>query len=75
MSTGYISDPSRIIKIGDKIHVRVSGFNENYQIKLAAPEFKAAHTGEARPAMRPDDSSRATFSRFDSRQRPPRPRR
>jgi polyribonucleotide nucleotidyltransferase len=43
MTQGFLSDPSTIIKIGDKIHVRVSGFNDNHQIKLAAPEFKAAH--------------------------------
>ncbi len=43
MSGGFLSDPSSIIKIGDQIHVKVSGFNENHQIKLSAPEFKAAH--------------------------------
>jgi len=46
MTGGFLSDPSAIIKIGDKIHVRVSGFNDNHQIKLSAPEFKTAHPGD-----------------------------
>ncbi len=49
LSGGFISDPSTIIKVGDKVHVVVSGFNDNHQIKLAAPEFKAAHPGQPRP--------------------------
>jgi polyribonucleotide nucleotidyltransferase len=48
MATGFISDPFSIIKIGDKLKVTISGFNDNHQIKLSAPEFKAAHQGEAR---------------------------
>jgi len=49
MSTGFLSDPNKIIKVGDKIKVKVSGYNDNHQLKLAAPEFKAAHQGEQRP--------------------------
>lgn len=49
LSGGFLASPATIIKVGDKIHVRVSGFNDNHQIKLAAPEFKALHPGEARP--------------------------
>lgn len=64
MSTGFVSDPSSIIKIGDKVHVKVSGFNDNHQIKLAAPEFKSSHQGEARPPMRPP--MRDSYDRFRS---------
>lgn len=86
MSGGFLSDPNSIIKIGDKIHVRVSGFNDNYQIKLAAPEFKAAHPGQprqegdfggGRPPFRPQgggDRNR-TFANFGRSDRPQRPRR
>jgi polyribonucleotide nucleotidyltransferase len=51
MSGGFISDPAAIIKVGDKIHVKIAGFNDNFQIKLSAPEFKAAHVGQPRPAQ------------------------
>lgn len=46
MSGGFLSDPSAIIKIGDKLKVVISGFNDNHQIKLASPEFKQAHPGD-----------------------------
>lgn len=49
LSGGFISDPSSIIKIGDKLKVKISGFNDNHQIKLSSPEFKAAHPGAPRP--------------------------
>lgn len=68
MTGGFLSDPSSIIKVGDKLHVKVSGFNDNHQIKLAAPDFKAAHPGTPRPA---GDQARVQFSKFSS----PRPRR
>ncbi len=58
LSGGFISDPSTIIKVGDKVHVVVSGFNDNHQIKLAAPEFKAAHPGQPRPE---GENNRAQF--------------
>jgi polyribonucleotide nucleotidyltransferase len=58
MATGFVSNPATIIKIGDKVHVKVSGFNDNHQIKLAAPQFKASHQGEARP------QSRVSYDRF-----------
>lgn len=48
MTGGFLSDPSTIIKIGDKLKVKIAGFNDNHQIKLAAPEFKAAHPGQPR---------------------------
>jgi polyribonucleotide nucleotidyltransferase len=64
MSGGFLNDPSAIIKIGDKIHVKVSGFNDNHQIKLASPEFKAAHPGN--PGAMPNRER----PQFD---RPPRP--
>lgn len=51
MAMGFISDPSSIIKIGDKLKVKIAGFNDNFQIKLSAPEFKAAHQGQPRPAQ------------------------
>ncbi len=47
MSGGFLSDPSSIIKIGDKLNVKISGFNDNHQIKLSSPQFKAAHPGNA----------------------------
>lgn len=53
MTGGFLSDPSSIIKIGDKLHVKVSGFNENHQIKLSAPAFKAAHPGTPRQDFSP----------------------
>jgi polyribonucleotide nucleotidyltransferase len=48
MSGGFLSDPTSIIKVGDKLSVKISGFNDNHQIKLSAPEFKAAHPGQPR---------------------------
>ena len=59
LTGGFLSDPSSIIKVGDKLKVTISGFNDNHQIKLSAPEFKAAHPGEARPQ---EDNNRAQFS-------------
>ena len=46
LSGGFLNDPSAIIKVGDKLSVTISGFNDNHQIKLSAPEFKAAHPGD-----------------------------
>ena len=43
MSGGFLSDPSSIIKVGDHVNVKIAGFNDNHQIKLSSPEFKAAH--------------------------------
>jgi len=48
MATGFVKDVNTLIKLGDKIKVKVSGFNEEGKIKLVAPEFKAAHAGEER---------------------------
>lgn len=59
MSGGFLNDPSSIIKIGDKISVKISGFNDNHQIKLSAPEFKAAHPGVPRS---PEEGNRAQFN-------------
>ena len=58
MAMGFVSKPGSLIKIGDKIHVKVSGFNDNHQIKLAAPEFKAKNKGEERQPMQ----NRANFA-------------
>ncbi len=63
MSGGFLSDPSSIIKIGDKVHVKISGFNDNHQIKLSAPEFKASHPGEAQSSRPPFDHNRPSFGR------------
>ncbi len=63
MSGGFLSDPSSIIKVGDKLNVQISGFNDNHQIKLSSPEFKAAHPGQPRQ----DDGNRAQFG-SDNRQ-------
>jgi polyribonucleotide nucleotidyltransferase len=77
MSGGFLSDPSSIIKVGDKLHVKVSGFNDNHQIKLSAPEFKLAHPGVPRPegmaAPRPAFDRNRSFGNF--RSGPQRPRR
>ena len=80
LSSGFTNDPSQIIKIGDKIHVKVLGFNENHQIKLSAPEFKAAHPGTtgANPRARQPVYDRAPrFNKFDPslRSQRPKPRR
>ena len=58
MAMGFVSKPGSLIKIGDKIHVKVSGFNDNHQIKLAAPEFKAKNKGEERQPVQ----NRANFA-------------
>ena len=55
MSGGFLSDPGSIIKIGDKLKVKIAGFNDNHQIKLSSPEFKAAHPGT--PHQNPDRAS------------------
>jgi len=65
MSGGYLSDPSSIIKVGDKIHIKISGFNDNHQIKLSAPEFKAAHPASPDGAQRmPSGPPRPQFNKF-----------
>ena len=54
LSTGFIADVNKIIKIGDKIHVEVAGRNQENQIKLSARQFKSEHTGDSsqpRPAF------------------------
>ncbi|KKQ29972.1 MAG: Polyribonucleotide nucleotidyltransferase [Candidatus Shapirobacteria bacterium GW2011_GWE1_38_10] len=69
LSGGFISDPSSIIKIGDKLKVKISGFNDNHQIKLSSPEFKAAHPGnpDAMPQRDgPSASGRPPFRNFGS---------
>jgi polyribonucleotide nucleotidyltransferase len=78
MTGGFLSDPNTIMKIGDTIHVRISGFNDNHQIKLSAPEFKAAHPGAPRPEG-PDNragfDNQRSFNRFAPNPRNDRPRR
>lgn len=70
MTGGFLSDPTTIIKIGDKLKVKISGFNDNHQIKLAAPEFKAAHPGQPRPPMDMDRGSQpGAFRNFQSNDR------
>jgi len=75
MSGGFLSDPSAIIKVGDRLNVVISGFNDNHQIKLASPEFKSAHPGDPnamRSADRPQfDRPQGGFRRpFAGPQRP-----
>ena len=75
MTGGFLSDPSTIIKIGDKLKVKISGFNDNHQIKLSSPEFKAAHPGQPREAgddNRAQFGTRPQFNKFnpDFRKRP-----
>ncbi|MFA7676348.1 MAG: S1 RNA-binding domain-containing protein, partial [Candidatus Shapirobacteria bacterium] len=56
MTGGFLSDPSSIIKVGEHVNVKIAGFNDNHQIKLSSPEFKAAHPGQPRED-RPDNQS------------------
>lgn len=72
LAMGFISDPSTLVKVGDKIHVRISGYNDNHQLKLSAQEFKAAHQGEQRPFQPPREQS---FGSFNPNLRPRRPMR
>lgn len=71
MTGGFLSDPSNIIKIGDKLKVKIAGFNDNHQIKLSAPEFKTAHPGAPRPEGSDNraqfNNDRPQFKKFDSR--------
>ncbi|MBU1130096.1 polyribonucleotide nucleotidyltransferase [Patescibacteria group bacterium] len=64
LSQGFVSNPNTLVKIGDKIHVKVTGFNDNHQIKLSAPEFKAAHPGSNQGLNQP-------HGRFSGRTTPP----
>jgi polyribonucleotide nucleotidyltransferase len=57
MTQGFLSDPTSIIKIGDKLKIKIAGFNDNHQIKLSSPEFKATHPGQPRPEGQPDRPS------------------
>ena len=74
MTGGFLSDPSSIIKVGDKVNVQIAGFNDNHQIKLSSPEFKAAHPGEPRQFNDNQSQGRFTAPRDDNR-RDFRPRR
>jgi polyribonucleotide nucleotidyltransferase len=69
LSGGFLSDPSSIIKVGDKLKIKISGFNDNHQIKLSAPEFKAAHPGNPDSMPQRDGpaaSGRPPFRNFNS---------
>ena len=65
MSGGFLSDPSSIIKVGDKLKIVISGFNDNHQIKLSSPEFKQAHPGQPRPQ---EQNNRASYDNRGSSQ-------
>lgn len=72
MTAGFLSDPSSIIKVGDKLHVKISGYNDNHQLKLSSPEFKQAHAGDGsseRPP-RPDFDRNRGFGKFNQSFRP-----
>lgn len=75
MTQGFLSNPASIIKIGDKLKVKISGFNDNHQIKLSAPEFKAAHPqGDSGSAPPPRSEGFRQAPRSDRPDfRPPRP--
>jgi polyribonucleotide nucleotidyltransferase len=80
MTGGFLSDPSSIIKVGDKIAVKIAGFNDNHQIKLSSPEFKAAHPGQPREEGQGQDNRTGGFRNFtpprrDDNHREYRPRR
>jgi polyribonucleotide nucleotidyltransferase len=75
MTGGFLSDPSSIIKIGDKLNVKIAGFNDNHQVKLSSLEFKAAHPGQ--PREEGSDNRTSGFKNFtpprrDDRRFPPR---
>lgn len=61
MTQGFLSDPNGIIKISDKIKVQISGYNDNHQIKLSAPEFKAAHPAQPNDGFGQDRPPRPQF--------------
>jgi len=71
LSTGFISDVTKLIKVGDKIHVEVAGRNQENQIKLSAKKFKSEHTGDSQPQGLPQMErpsrpfqSRGTIGKF-----------
>ncbi|HPT65723.1 MAG TPA: polyribonucleotide nucleotidyltransferase [Candidatus Woesebacteria bacterium] len=69
MTGGFLSDPSTIIKVGDRLNVKIAGFNDNHQIKLSSPEFKAAHPGLPRqqagqPRSEGQDNRTSGFKNF-----------
>ncbi len=64
MTGGFLSDPSTIIKVGDRLNVKISGFNDNHQIKLSSPEFKAAHPGQPREEGQGQDNRTGGFRNF-----------
>jgi polyribonucleotide nucleotidyltransferase len=79
MTGGFLSDPSSIIKIGDKLNVKIAGFNDNHQIKLSSPEFKSAHPASPDGAQRaqagpprPGFDRNRSFSKFNPDLRPKR---
>jgi len=72
LATGFVTDPSSLVKVGDAIKVKVSGFNDNHQIKLSAPEFKSSHhSNDTQQDTRP----REEFKKFRPDFRSQRPRR
>jgi polyribonucleotide nucleotidyltransferase len=64
MTGGFLSDPSSIIKVGDRLNVKIAGFNDNHQIKLSSPEFKAAHPGQPREEGQGQDNRTGGFRNF-----------
>ena len=72
MTQGFLSDPNGIIKIGDKIKVQISGYNDNHQIKLSAPEFKAAHPAQPNDNFGDSRSQRPPFRNFSQNNSRPR---
>lgn len=74
MAQGFVKDPRGLVKMGDKIHVKVTGFNDNHQIKLSAPELKAKNPGQA-PPKSSNSNNRSSFKSFDPSLRGKRPRR
>ncbi len=65
MTGGFLSDPSTIIKVGDKLKVKIAGFNDNHQIKLSSPEFKSSHPGQPRQeGQMMDRSQQSGFRNF-----------
>lgn len=57
MTTGYLDDPHKLVKIGDIVHCRISDIQDDGKVKMSmlTPEQEAeakAHQGNRRPAFK-----------------------
>ena len=56
MSTSYLDDPHKVVKLGDIVHVRVSAIQDDGKVKMSmlTPEQEAQARGSAGSRRRPD---------------------